>query len=155
MIVLRNWLLVAALLLPLGALAQLPLPGYRNDTLQDFHVLVEELAYSQDSARAVEALTLLDAKLAEELTFCMHPDIQDTLLATPIFVDWQTSNGAAVYHPSRAWLVANGYPPGDPVLRIKGKKGKFPTLDAEVQPRADLSRVVRSYCPDYFHLLVD
>ncbi|MEL7124564.1 MAG: T9SS type A sorting domain-containing protein, partial [Bacteroidota bacterium] len=38
-------------------------------------------------------------------------EILDSLQAVKIFMDWNTTNGAAVYHPSVQWLTNNGYIP--------------------------------------------
>jgi len=91
--------------------AQLTAPGYTNQTLHGFNILVQDTAFIADSALTQTALDLLETKLEEIVNFCLEPEIIDSFQATSIFMDWNTSSGAAVYHPSEAWLIANGYIP--------------------------------------------
>ncbi|TAH41899.1 MAG: T9SS type A sorting domain-containing protein [Bacteroidetes bacterium] len=88
---------------------QLTATGYSNLTLQGFNVLIEDSAYIENAVLTQSAIDLLDSKLQEITQLCISQTILDSLKAVSIFVDWNTTNGAAQYHPSLAWLLANGY----------------------------------------------
>jgi hypothetical protein len=90
---------------------QLTAPGYTNYDLSGFNVLVQNTAFQQNNAKTQQAIALLGSKLTEITTLCLSGEIIAKLKTVPIFVDWNTSGGAAVYHPDLAWLLANGYIP--------------------------------------------
>lgn len=50
-------------------------------------------------------------KLIEISQFNIDSSKLVSLKSVPIFMDWNTTTGAAQYHPSQAWLIANGYIP--------------------------------------------
>ncbi|MDP5172426.1 MAG: T9SS type A sorting domain-containing protein [Bacteroidia bacterium] len=103
-----------AIILMLGSVcgqAQITVAGYTNYTMHGFHVLVEDNAVVQSNTMTTAAVNLLDAKLLEISQMCLAPVILDSLRAVTIFVDWNTTTGAAQYHPSKDWLIANGYLP--------------------------------------------
>jgi len=91
--------------------AQLTVNGYSNYTLVGFNVLVEDAAMTTNSTLTNAALALLETKLTEISQFNIAQSKLDSLMAVPIFMDWNTTTGAAQYHPSEAWLIANGYAP--------------------------------------------
>lgn len=108
----RNYyLLIFLFLLSIQGHAQLSVNGYTNYTLSGFDILVQNTAFSTDSSLTHDALDLIESKLTEITQFNIDQEILDSLKAVPIFVDWNTTTGAAVYHPSEAWLRANGYAP--------------------------------------------
>lgn len=91
--------------------AQLTVAGYTNRNVAGFDVLVEDAAMNTNASQTNAAVNLLQTKLNEILQFNISQVIKDSLMAVPIFVDWNTTTGAAVYHPGRQWLIDNGYPP--------------------------------------------
>lgn len=90
---------------------QLSVSGYSNYAFSGFNVLVEDNAFAMDSVMTNDAIQLMQANLAEISQFNIDPVKMDSLKAVPIFMDWNTTTGAAQYHPSQAWLIANGYIP--------------------------------------------
>lgn len=91
--------------------AQLIVNGYTTFQMSGFSVLVEDDAFYNHNAMTNTAMTLMENNLSEIVDFCIDPEIRDSLQAVPIFMDWNTTTGAAVYHPSLAWLIQNGYIP--------------------------------------------
>lgn len=91
--------------------AQLSVNGYKNYNLSGFNVLVQNTAFTMDSSLTNSAISLLQTKLQEILQFDISQTKIRELKAVPIFMDWNTTTGAAQYHPSQAWLIANGYIP--------------------------------------------
>lgn len=87
----------------------LQVQGYSNYDLVGFNVLLENKALEIDESLALEALELLETKLMEVSTLNLDPLILNQLTTVNIFMDWNTSNGAAVFHPSAVWLSQNGY----------------------------------------------
>lgn len=98
-------------LLPNRGNAQLNVVGYTNYNLSGFNVLVQDVAFTNNSSLTNNAIDLLETKLIEISQFNIDSMKIDSLKAVPIFMDWNTTTGAAVYHPSEAWLIANGYIP--------------------------------------------
>jgi len=105
------YILVLFCLLPNRSNAQLNVVGYTNYTLSGFNVLVQDTAFTINSSLTNDAIDLMETKLIEISQFNIDPIKLDSLKAVPIFIDWNTSSGAAGYHPSKAWLIANGYIP--------------------------------------------
>lgn len=97
--------------LALSASAQLKVEKYTNYTLEGFNVLVEDNAFVSDSTRTEQGVKLLESKLLEITQLGLSQLVMDSLRAVPIFMDWNTTTGAAVYHPGRQWLLDNGYIP--------------------------------------------
>lgn len=91
--------------------AQLSVTGYTNYNFNGFDVLVENVAFNIDTPLTNVALDLLEEKLIEISLFEIDQTIIDSFKEVPIFMDWNTTNGAAQYHPSEAWLIDNGYIP--------------------------------------------
>lgn len=79
--------------------------------LAGFNVLVQDSAFTEDSTLTKKGIELLESKLQEVMELPLSQVVQDSLKAVPIFVDWNTTTGAAVYHPGRQWLIDNGYVP--------------------------------------------
>lgn len=103
--------ILGALLVSFSSMAQLTVNGYSNYSFAGFDVLVEDRAVINDSASTFEALDILETSLIEITQFNIDQLVIDSLKAVPIFVDWNTTTGAAQYHPSRDWLIDNGYEP--------------------------------------------
>ncbi len=85
--------------------------GYEYQNIQGFEVYVELDAVDNYPQETNEAIVLLTSKLTEINEFELVDEIIDSLHSVKIFVDWNTTNGAAVYHPSLQWLIDNGYIP--------------------------------------------
>ncbi len=101
------WLFLVFLTLP--SQAQLVVQGYTNYALSGFDVLVEDNALTTDSSMTNNAINLLNTKLIEISQLNISQTKKEALQAVPIFMDWNTTTGAAQYHPSEAWLISNGY----------------------------------------------
>ena len=87
----------------------LQVAGYTYYELVGFNVFVEDKAFTNDEALTQEALYLLERKLIDVTELGLNKTILNQLQAVNIFVDWQTTNGSAVFHPSAVWLMQNGY----------------------------------------------
>tara|TARA_R110000772_G_C13254313_1_gene434804 strand:- start:330 stop:1283 length:954 start_codon:yes stop_codon:yes gene_type:complete len=83
--------------------------GYESQNIQGFDVYVELDALNNYPQETNEAINLLTSKLIEIIDFELKDEIIEELKLVKIFVDWNTTNGAAVYHPSLQWLIDNGY----------------------------------------------
>jgi len=90
--------------------AQMQVDGYTHQEIAGWDVYVSADANANASTATSQALTLLESKLTEILTFSFSTEVREALLAVPIFVDRNVTSGAAVYHPSVNWLQQNGYP---------------------------------------------
>lgn len=107
----KCFLIVLLSAFSLNSKAQLTVNGYTNYTLAGFNVLVEDSAFVENTNLTNTAINMLETNLLEITQFSISQTKMDSLLAVPIFVDWNTTTGAAQYHPSQAWLIANGYAP--------------------------------------------
>ncbi|MFT4545768.1 MAG: hypothetical protein ACI9EQ_002248, partial [Bacteroidia bacterium] len=83
--------------------------GYQQQNIQGYNVYVELVALNNHPTETNEAISFLSTKLEEINNFNLQPQILDSLQAVTIFMDWNTTTGAAVYHPSAQWLLNNGY----------------------------------------------
>lgn len=104
-------LLVCIFLISCPLKAQLSVNGYTNYNLSGFNVLVQNTAFTINSSLTNTAISLLQNKLQEISQFNINQTKINALKEVPIFMDWNTTTGAAQYHPSQAWLIANGYIP--------------------------------------------
>ncbi len=104
-------ILLACLFINFLGNAQLTANGYTNYNVSGFNVLVEDAAFNANAELTNDAIDLLETKLVEISQLEIAPFIQDSLRAVSIFMDWNTTAGAAVFHPSQEWLVENGYIP--------------------------------------------
>ncbi|MEZ4829034.1 MAG: T9SS type A sorting domain-containing protein [Bacteroidia bacterium] len=93
------------------AKAQLTVTGFTNYSLHGFNVLVNDQAISQHAAATQHAVNYLDTLLLEITQFGLAPEIMDSLLEVPIFMEWALTTGSAWYHPDVNWLIQNGYNP--------------------------------------------
>ena len=82
---------------------------YTNYDLVGFNGFVQDKAFKNDEVLTQQALDLLEQKLIEVTELDLSNTILNQLLNVNIFVDWNTSNGSAVFHPSEYWLSQNGY----------------------------------------------
>ena len=86
-----------------------PDDDYRVYDLNGFEVRVEIRALEINEERTQEAIDLLEENLQEVTTLSLNDAIMEALQSVVIFVDWNTSNRTALYHPSLTWLQDNGY----------------------------------------------
>jgi len=77
--------------------------------LSGFEVRVEKKAFDRDEKLTQEAIDLLKHHLAQISNLNLNQSIMESLKSVVIFMDWNTTEGAAVYHPSAIWLIQNGY----------------------------------------------
>ncbi len=83
--------------------------GYESRSIQGFEVYVLEDALNNHPQETNEAIDLLTSKLTEIVDFGLKAEILEELRLVKIFMDWNTTNGSAVYHPNLQWLIDNGY----------------------------------------------
>lgn len=86
-----------------------PVDIYEKQSIQGFNVFVEKKALEINEELTNQALELLDINLKEIGELGLNPSILNQLKLVPIFMDWNTTSGGAVYHPSIQWLLDNGY----------------------------------------------
>ena len=83
--------------------------GYQHQNIQGYDVYIELDALNNHPTETQQAITLLNQKLEEINGFGLLTSIEEKLQSVKIFMDWNTTNGAAVYHPNLQWLIDNGY----------------------------------------------
>ncbi len=103
----KRLLALSLLCLPILLLSQIS--GYDLQQIQGYQVYIESDALADHQEVANEAIALLSDKLEIINELGLRADILDSLQAVTIFMDWNTTTGAAVYHPGLQWLINNGY----------------------------------------------
>lgn len=103
----KNLLFFLQIIIPSLVFAQIN--GYESQNIQGFDVYVQLEALNNHPQETNDALNLLNSKLLEITDFGLKENITGELKLVKIFVDWNTTNGAAVYHPNLQWLIDNGY----------------------------------------------
>jgi hypothetical protein len=101
---------LAALVLAQGApvFVHEPLSSYKQTARQGFKVYVSSAAQKQPS-ETDPALELLNEELAEVVRL-VPPKALPTLRKVPFFVEYNNPGfPCASYHPSKEWLLENGY----------------------------------------------
>ena len=83
--------------------------GYKSLQITGYNVHVQLTAYRKDTLLTEEVISMVTASLLEIDTIGIPSNILNEVKKTPIFIDWETTNGLAVYHPSLSWLQTNGY----------------------------------------------
>jgi hypothetical protein len=83
-------------------------PKLRQMTHAGFRIIVrEELAEKAETKRALNILT----ERLDVIAKILKPKHLERLKKVPIWIQYkQTPDGAMWYHPSKDWLVSNGYP---------------------------------------------
>jgi hypothetical protein len=106
-----QFILVFAMMHPFLSAAQnnKKIDGYTLKNVNGYNVFVENKALKQNNSRTEEALTLLSRQLAQIDELDIKDEVLRHFKRVPIFMDWQQSEGGAVYHPSKDWLIQNGY----------------------------------------------
>ena len=85
--------------------------GYIDHNISGFNFYVEEQALESNTKLTNEAINKLKDDLTEISELKMSSEVIEALKMVPIFVDWNTSDKGAEYHPSKDWLINNGYRP--------------------------------------------
>jgi hypothetical protein len=95
-----------------SAFSMVQVDGYTLKKIEERSVYVEKNAFTQSSKRTQEALDLLKIKLQEVDRMNMSARSKNKLRSVTFFVDWKRrDNSAAEYHPSKEWLILNGWKP--------------------------------------------
>lgn len=108
----RTLLLTTVVVLATAAAARAQTaPGYTDQTVHGFTVVVNDQATATQATAMTRAMEELEIQLGRIVALGLRTDVLDKLRAVKIFVEFNQTNGAAVYHPSPTWLAANGYIP--------------------------------------------
>jgi hypothetical protein len=82
---------------------------YEVYQLSGFEVRVEKTALDISPNLTQEAIERLEYDLGVINNLGLNTAILAELQSVVIFLDWNTGNGTAFYHPSLDWLIENGY----------------------------------------------
>lgn len=104
-------LLAAALLWPFAAASQPTVDGYTTQTVHGFNVLMNNADVAAHATQMQAALDEVDAQLLAITQSALPAAALASLKDVKIFVDRAQTTGGAQYHPSRQWLIDNGYNP--------------------------------------------
>jgi hypothetical protein len=104
------FLFLVTVIWTLPAAGQMQVTGYTHQQLGGWDIYVSNEATATSQALTEQALSILADDLDDIKQLGLPGEAETALLAVPIFVDWAVTTGAAVYHPSEAWLSQNGYP---------------------------------------------
>ncbi len=107
---LRHSVLVLALFAAAAA-AQPTVAGYTTQQMHGFDVLVLDSGTASHPADMQGALDELDTQLGQIVALGLPESVIGALRGVTVFVHWNTRVGAAQYHPSRQWLIDNGFEP--------------------------------------------
>lgn len=77
--------------------------------LSGFEVRVEKIGLDNNPQITQEAIELMKQHLTQITNLGLNESIMESLQSVVIFMDWSTTQGAAVYHPNASWLFQNGY----------------------------------------------
>lgn len=99
------------LIFPVTSEFNFDVDGYMNININGFHILVQEIAAKNSVDETNATLEKLYISLFEIDNFGLDSAIISELKNIRIFVDWNNTIGAGVYHPSESWLLENGYIP--------------------------------------------
>lgn len=83
--------------------------NYEVHQLSGFEVRVEKEALEISPNLTQEAMERLEYDLEVINNLGLSSSISAELQSVVIFLDWNTGNGTAFYHPSLDWLIENGY----------------------------------------------
>ena len=92
-------------------IAQAIVPGYTSSEIAGFAVLTKDQDVLRDPFQMQAALSELRTQLEQVVNLPLRPQDLGAFLDVKVFIDLDKTNGGAVYHPSRAWLLQNGYIP--------------------------------------------
>lgn len=103
--------LALSVLFAAAVAAQPSVSGYTTEVRHGFPVLVLDAGLANHPVEMQAAVSELDAQLSAIVQANLSEAVMERLRAVKIFVDWAQTNGGAQYHPSRQWLLDNGYEP--------------------------------------------
>ncbi len=126
-----------------AAFGQAP-SGYTLHEIQGWRVYVQNRAVSKDATKTRQAIDLLNSKLQEIDQMDMSPSAKAFVKTVPFFMDWNKSPRAQ-YHPSRNWLVNNGYIPEKERSVDIGNVTTFIDRTATNQPYVVLHELSHAY----------
>jgi hypothetical protein len=133
-------------LFAVGAAAQPVVAGYTTQQRHGFQVLTLDAGVAAQPALMQSAVAELDAQLAAiDALPDLPPDALAALRAVKIFVDLNQTSGGAVYHPSRAWLVQNGYIPEKERSVEISNAANFAAWSRQNQPWLVLHELAHAY----------
>ncbi|MDF3821247.1 hypothetical protein P3G55_15175 [Leptospira sp. 96542] len=95
---------------PMAIFAQ-SVEGYTTKKIQNYTVFISKTALDQNPKRTQEAVNLLEQKLQEINVMGIDRSILRILQSISFFVELNADDRSALYHPSKEWLVSNGYIP--------------------------------------------
>ena len=120
--------------------------GYEYRSIAGYDVYIQQEAWDSNETLTSNAIGLLTDNLTEINALGLRSDIVTALQEVQIFVDWDTNeNGAAVYHPSEAWLLANGYIPEKAKSVELGNVQNFYNCVNQNQPFMVLHELAHAY----------
>lgn len=90
--------------------ANAAISGYKTVKIAGFTVHISDQAIThKDEIKA--GISLLKNRLTIISRMKVSDETKSKLKSVPIFVEWNLGNAWAMYHPSRDWLIQNGYIP--------------------------------------------
>ena len=136
----------AGIVAPGDARAQLTASGYTNHNIHGWNVLVNDQATANHPATSAAALAYIAERLKLIVDLHLYTDIMEDFRSVPIFMEWdKRPDGAAEYHPSRDWLIQNGYiPEKEKAIEISNMSNFLAWSDSN-QPWMVLHELVHAY----------
>lgn len=109
---LSSTLFLLVLLFQSGITFSQTIEGYLHKKVMGFDVYIEREVIRNDNSAGSKALAQIKINLEEiSRDFGLSEKVIAQLQETKIFIDWDTQNKGAVYHPNKVWLIDNGYIP--------------------------------------------
>ena len=85
--------------------------GYEHRNIVGFDVYIQDEALKAHDSVTLKAIDLLTTQLETINGLGLKDTIIDALHQVKLFMEWNSAYSAAVYHPSRQWLMENGHEP--------------------------------------------
>lgn len=89
--------------------AHAKIDGYQSIKYSWFAIHISEEAIYNHTKETKTAIALLKKKILLIQQLKIPKKIKDQLATVPIFLEWNLGNAGAMYHPSKTWLLENGY----------------------------------------------
>ncbi len=120
--------------------------GYKYKSIQGFDVYIQNKAIESEPELSNQAVDQIERNLKEILNeFGLSKQVISSLRQTKIFVDLNTQNKGAVYHPNKQWLIENGYiPEKEKSIEISNVKN-FLNWSAQNQPYMLFHELAHAY----------
>ena len=129
--------------------AYVPTENYQTVSIQGFTVL-----FSPEIVSKPQTLQEVSREIEKQLaaiTKAVPPNALSSLRLTKIWVEvGEKGKGAALFHPSAKWLIANGYNPDKKGAVEIGNTSRFLILSRDDQPALLLHELAHSY---YFQFI--